>query len=456
MGSARRGARGVGFGGALDGRRAAESDAEISRLKGELKIVQKRLRAVEDRSSRDIAHLRSQLDAANSKVKATLAEQEMALRAKDKTHEEAVAQLRDRHYLEMTDMGDTLRAMPERFKEEAEVHYEAAAELEIREVEIRKKALQHVKEIEKTKEEEKKNMKEQYEFWLKKKKSEIANMNKEFAQKREAMETELNDVKAKLKATEEQNRVLQQTLTDAEMGAFPIVDRAGHRSIRLPRDRRGSTGTQRPSSTLGFRLGSSMGYSSMTGAPSPVPSVAAATRSRNGSTTSNTSAGAALSISTGLQALEKAEARIVELEDEVVNLRRELEQRESDLSILDQYSAKADEERRKKIEQEVLQSLSAHETVSYIHKLEHEVAMIREKLANEVRNSKELRVALDSKSRTIQKLEDKLRSGTNRPSSVMSSSMRSTIRPASASLHLSRPATAQSHRTMPFPAHLQV
>lgn len=65
-------------------------------------------------------------------------------------------------------------------------------------------------------------------------------------------------------------------------------------------------------------------------------------------------------------------------------------------------TSKAGEERTK-IEQEVLNDLADHPTVEYIKRIEDERAYYKDQLSEEVRRCKDLRVALDSKQRQLEK-----------------------------------------------------
>ena len=89
--------------------------------------------------------------------------------------------------------------------------------------------------------------------------------------------------------------------------------------------------------------------------------------------------------------------------EELQRLRQETETLRNALQAAEKQAAENMVDVRAQVEQQVLADLADHPTVEYIKRIEDERTYYKEQLHEEVRRCKDLRVALDSKQRVIDK-----------------------------------------------------
>jgi hypothetical protein len=382
------GERSRGASGTADAQSLALAEAQALSREMKDKFVKKNneFRAAQEAARNNEARLKKEIDEYRNKV-ATVTEtlnantQRLQLQNEETVtrYDKEMDQLKDHNNKLLNDMDAALRSVPEKLRVDSD-------KLRTTEATIRANAEAKEKEmlalLEKQTKDAARDMdlqREQYEHWLNLKTNELKTMLAEFQTYKAEKTAQVNTLEKHCLHLFDYSNALATIMANFDKGLYPVYEKTGIKAVNFPDKAKPgpmSADTLRDLTKYKKRADDFVKNH---------PTNLTATFTENNPTARTTS---------GAGNSEK---------DELLRLRQETETLRNSLQAAEQQIAANTADMRAQVEQQVLADLADHPTVEYIKRIEDERTYYKEQLHEEVRRCKDLRVALDSKQRVIDK-----------------------------------------------------
>ncbi|EKX41707.1 hypothetical protein GUITHDRAFT_153719 [Guillardia theta CCMP2712] len=360
-----------------------EMKEKFVRKNNEFRAAQEASRKNEERLKREIEDYRQKLfslqEESNSKVQSL----EMQLESQQAKFEGEIEQLSQNNSRLINDMDAALRSVPEKLKLDSEklrgmdaTIQQASAKKDAELTEALRKAAENSEKMLGL-------QREQYEYWLNKKNEDLKNFITEFEEYKTERTAQVNSLESHALYLFDYCNALATVIANFEKGLYPVYEKSGIKAVQIPQK-------DKPQLMSPEVLRDLSKY-----------------RKRADDFIKAHPTGLNISFSeknpTGSAGPDLIASPTGEGEEQANRLRLEVSSLKEKLAATERKSAQTADELRAQIEQQVLSDLADHPTVEYIKQIEDERNYYREQLQEEVRRCKDLRIALDSKQRVIEK-----------------------------------------------------
>jgi len=355
---------------------------KFNKKNNEFRAAQEAARVNEERLKKDIDELRGKVSRLHEELAGNNQTWKMAKMDEAERYERELELVRDHNNKLLNDMDAALRNVPDKLKVDSGT-LKSAEQNAMRLVEAKDKEMSlALKNMAAEKDKALSLQKEQYEYWLNKKSDEMKAYIADFEAYKVAKTSQLNEVEKHSLYLFEYSNALATIIMNFEKGLYPVYEKSGVKAAAIP-------DKAKPGPMSAEVLRDLSKYKKR--AEDFIKAHPTA------STTSGIGRVASTVASTTLPQPGELSAQ------QVNELRAELETYKERIAEAEATATSKSGEERHKIEQDVLNDLADHPTVEYIKRIEDERAYYKDQLSEEVRRCKDLRVALDSKQRQLEK-----------------------------------------------------
>uniref|UniRef100_A0A7S0ECQ6 Kinesin motor domain-containing protein n=1 Tax=Hanusia phi TaxID=3032 RepID=A0A7S0ECQ6_9CRYP len=360
-----------------------EMKEKFVRKNNEFRAAQESSRKNEERLKREIEDYRQKLFGLQEEMTAKVQNLEMQLESQQTKFEGEIEQLRENNSRLINDMDAALRSVPEKLKLDSEKL--RAMDATIMQASAKKDA-ELTEALRKAAENSEKMLglqREQYEYWLNKKNEDLKSFIAEFEEYKAERTAQVNTLESHALYLFDYCNALATVIANFEKGLYPVYEKSGIKAVQIPNK-------DKPQLMSPEVLRDLSKY-----------------RKRADDFIKSHPTGLSISFPdknpAGTAAADPVASPTGEGDEHVNRLRQEVSSLKEKLAATERKSAQTVDEIRAQVEQQVLSDLADHPTVEYIKQIEDERNYYREQLQEEVRRCKDLRIALDSKQRVIEK-----------------------------------------------------
>jgi len=331
-------------------------------------------------------------------------------------YDKEIVQVNDNNRRLLEEMNKTMDSMPSNYKETCEVLRSLQSHRSDERSKVEAEFQTVIRRMDESKEKALAQQKEQYEYWLEKKVSELRGFVAQYNEYKEAKTSELEVLENQLLQTFSYSQALAGIIENYENGLYAVYEKAGVKVVQIPSAHKPLPLSDELMRTVNKYRQRALDYSAVNkmGLDTEAPT--------GGSGVARVGSGLRLvgaTVPEDINALSLQELR---------NLCIQLTQRGATAS-----SEKSGHrsEAADALEEQVLNDLADHPTVEYIKRLEDERDYYKQQLAEEVKANRHAKTALDSKQRQIQKLMVKQQTAGSGRSTAMSNRSLTASRAAS-------------------------
>ena len=404
----------------------AQALAEAQALSREMKdkFVKKNneFRAAQEAARNNEARLKREIDEYRQKVASVTETLNANTQKLMLTNEETVTrydkeldQLKDHNNKLMNDMDAALRAVPEKLRVDSEklrgLDDKMKAFADQKEKEFLDKLAKQTKDSDKALE----LQREQYEYWLNKKTEDLRKLLAEFETYKTERTAQINTLEHHALHLFDYCNALATIMANFDQGLYPVYEKTGIKAVRFP-----DKGRPAPMDPATLRDLAKYKKRADDFVKTHPTDLSASFTPENPTGRANKEDLAVASPQAG----GGHDKDVAKMQSDMDALRKELE--EAKRKLADNQA-----EARAAIEHQVLADLADHPTIEYIKRIEDERTYYKEQLHEEVRRCKDLRVALDSKQRVIDKTQGMYgQHGTSMRTARVNSGMSGSFTPA--------------------------
>eukprot|EP00802_Teleaulax_amphioxeia_P003314 Tamp_03317.p1 GENE.Tamp_03317~~Tamp_03317.p1 ORF type:complete len:600 (+),score=234.07 Tamp_03317:1581-3380(+) len=364
----------------------AEAQALSREMKDKFVKKNNEFRAAQEAARNNEARLKKEIDEYRNKV-ATVTEtlnantQKLQLQNEETVtrYDKEIDQLKDHNNKLLNDMDAALRSVPEKLRVDSDKLRTTEATIRANAEAKEKEMLAQLEKQTKDAARDLELQREQYEYWLTLKTEELKTLLAEFQTYKSEKVAQVNTLEKHCMHLFDYCNALATIMANFDKGLYPVYEKTGIKAVNFP-------DKAKPGPMAADTLRDLTKYKKRADdfiKSHPTNLTATFTESNP---TARTGSGAANT--------EK---------EELQRLRQETETLRNALQAAEKQAAENMVDVRAQVEQQVLADLADHPTVEYIKRIEDERTYYKEQLHEEVRRCKDLRVALDSKQRVIDK-----------------------------------------------------